>query len=62
MDLYDDLNKIWIDLTCSFFMLSFLIFVLVLIWQAIKNKKEQAKILEQYEHNLEILKDLKNRY
>lgn len=62
MDIYDNLNAIWIDCTWCFFLLSFLVFVVVLLWQAIKNKKEQAKILEQYKHNLEILKDLKNRF
>ena len=62
MDLLRDLNDIWIDVLCSFLMLSFLFFVCCLIWQAIKNKREQAKILANYQKNLEILQDLKNRF
>ena len=62
MDLLRDLNDIWIDVLCSFLMLSFLFFVCCLIWQAIKNKREQAKILANYNQNLEILQDLKNRF
>lgn len=62
MDLLNELNILWVDVLCSFFMLCFLFFVGVLIWQHLKNKKEQAKILAQYEHNLQILHDLKSRF
>ena len=62
MDLLEELNAIWVDCVCSFLMLSFLFFVCCLIWQAIKNKREQAKILANYNQNLEILQDLKNRF
>lgn len=62
MDLLEDLNLIWVDVLCGFLMLSFLVFVGCLLWQAIKNKKEQAKILANYERNLRILHDLKNRF
>ena len=62
MDLLEELNILWVDIACSFLMLSFLVFVGVLIWQHVKNKKEQAKILANYEHNLKILEELKNRF
>ena len=62
MDLLDQLDAIWIDCVCIFLTLSFLVFVACLIWQAIKNKREQAKILANYNQNLEILQDLKNRF
>ena len=62
MDIYEDLNTIWIDCVCSFLMLSFFVFIGVLIWQHIKNKREQEEILKQYNHNLKILQDLKNRF
>lgn len=62
MDIYEDLNTIWIDCVCSFLMLSFFVFVGCLIWQHLKNKKEQAKILANYTQNLKILHDLKNRF
>ena len=62
MDLLTEINDIWIDVLCSFLMLSFLFFVCCLIWQAIKNKREQAKILANYNQNLKILQNLKNRF
>ena len=62
MDLLDQLNLIWIDVICSFLMLSFLVFVCCLVWQHLKNKREQEAIISQYERNLEILEDLKNRF
>ncbi len=62
MDILTELNNIWIDCSWCFFLLSFLVFVVVLIWQHIRNKKEQEAIISQYKHNLEILHDLKNRF
>ena len=62
MDLLDELNILWIDIFCSFLMLSFCFFVGVLIWQNYKNKREQAKILAHYKHNLQILQELHNRF
>lgn len=62
MDLLGDLNTIWVDVASVFLMLSFLIFVVFLIWQHLKNKKEQDEILKQYESNLKILNDLRNRF
>ena len=62
MDLYNDLNTIWIDCACCFLMLSFLFCVGYLIWQNIKNKREEEAIIAQYQKNLEILEDLKNRF
>lgn len=62
MDLLDQLNNIWVDVLCSFLMLSFLVFVGVLIWQHFKNRKEQEAIISQYESNLKILNNLKNRF
>ena len=62
MDLLNELNAIWIDCVCIFLTLSFLVFVGYLIWQHYKNKREQAKILANYNQNLEILQDLKNRF
>lgn len=62
MDLYDNLNAIWIDCVCSFLMLSFLFFVGFLIWQHIKNQKAQKEIIANYKQNLEILQNLKNRF
>ena len=62
MDLYDDLNAIWVDCASVFLMLSFLVFVCCLIWQAIKNKRAQETIIAQYMKNLEIIEELKNRF
>ena len=62
MDLLEELNAIWVDCVCSFLMLSFLVFVGYLIWQHYKNKREQDAILANYQKNLEILQDLKNRF
>ena len=62
MDLLEELNQIWVDIASVFFMLSFLIFVCCLLWQHYRNKKEQEAILAQYERNLKILQDLKNRF
>ena len=62
MDLLSEMNSIWIDILCSFLMLSFLVCIGCLVWQAVKNKKEQEAILAQYKHNLEILQKLKNRF
>lgn len=62
MDLLTELNILWVDIVCSFLMLSFLVFIGCLIWQHFKNKKEQEAILAQYRKNLEILQDLKNRF
>ena len=62
MDILDELNAIWVDISCLICMCSFVLFVFVLIWQHIKNKREQAQILEQYKRNLEILRDLKDRF
>ena len=62
MELYEDLNTIWIDVVCSFLMLSFLVFVGCLIWQHLKNKKAQKEIIANYNQNLKILHELKNRF
>ena len=62
MDLLEELNILWVDIACSFLMLSFLVFVGVLIWQHYKNQREQEAIIAQYDHNLKILEDLKNRF
>ena len=62
MDLLDQLNTIWIDCVCSFLMLSFLVCIGCLVWQHIKNKKEQEAMIAQYQKNLEILEELKNRF
>ena len=62
MDLYDDLTAIWVDVVCSFLMLSFCFFVVFLIWQHYKNRKAQEAIIAQYESNLKILQNLKNRF
>ena len=62
MDLLNDLTNIWIDVLSVFLMLSFLVFVCCLIWQHIKNKREQEAMIAQYNHNLEILQNLKNRF
>ena len=62
MDLLEECNQMWIDITCSFLMLSFLVFIGCLLWQHLKNKKEQEAIISQYRKNLEILENLKNRF
>ena len=62
MDLYEDLNTIWIDIVSVSLMLSFLVCIGCLIWQHFKNKREQEAIIAQYNRNLEILEDLKNRF
>ena len=62
MDLLEGLNEIWVDIACSFLMLSFLVFVCVLIWQHVKNTKAQREVIAQYERNLKILQNLKNRF
>ena len=62
MDLLNGLNEIWVDVLCVFLMLSFLFFVCCLVWQHLKNKRDQAEIIAQYEQNLEILENLKNRF
>ena len=62
MDLLEELNILWVDVLCSFFMLCFLFFVGVLIWQAIKNQEAQKEIIANYNKNLEILENLKNRF
>ena len=62
MDLLNELNSIWVDCISVFLMLSFLVFVVFLIWQSIKNKRAQEAIISQYERNLEILQNLKNRF
>ena len=62
MDILEELNILWIDVFCSFFMLCFLFFVGVLIWQHIKNNREQEAIIAQYNQNLKILQNLKNRF
>lgn len=62
MDLLTELNTIWIDVVSVFLMLSFLFFVGVLVWQHLKNKREQEAIIAQYNKNLKILEDLKNRF
>ena len=62
MDLYDQLNNIWVDCVCVFLMLSFLVFIGCLIWQHIKNMKAQKEIIANYNHNLKILEELKNRF
>lgn len=62
MDLYEDLNTMWIDCISIFLMLSFLVFICCLIWQQIKNKREQAEIIAQYNQNLKILQNLKNGF
>ena len=62
MDLLNDLTNIWVDVLSMFLMLSFLIFVGVLIWQHLKNKRAQKELIANYTHNLEILQNLKNRF
>ena len=62
MDLLDQLDAIWIDCVCIFLTLSFLVFVGYLIWQHYKNKRGQEAIIANYERNLKILQDLKNRF
>ena len=62
MDLLNEMNLVWIDCASVFLMLSFLVFVGVLIWQHFKNKRDQEAIISQYMKNLEILNDLKNRF
>ena len=62
MDTLTELNILWVDIACSFLMLSFLFFIGCLLWQHLKNKKEQEAIIAQYKHNIEILEDLKNRF
>lgn len=62
MDLLTELNTIWIDCISVFLMLSFLVFICCLLWQHVKNKREQEAIISQYQKNLEILEDLKNRF
>ena len=62
MDLYNNLNEIWVDCASVFLMLSFLVFICCLIWQHLKNKKAQKELIANYNHNLKILNDLKNRF
>ena len=62
MDLLNGLNEIWVDIFSVFLMLSFLVFIGCLIWQHLKNKRDQEAIISQYMKNLEILNDLKNRF
>ena len=62
MDLYEDLTAIWVDVFSVFLMLSFLVCIGCLVWQHVKNKREQAKILAQYNQNLKILQNLKHRF
>ena len=62
MDLLEELNILWVDIACSFLMLSFLVFVCCLIWQHLKNQKAQEAIIAQYNQNLKILQNLKNRF
>ena len=60
--IYDDLTVIWIDVASAFLMLCFLVFIVFLIWQHLKNKKAQKEIIANYNHNLNILEELKNRF
>ena len=62
MDLLDQLNNIWVDVLCVFLMLSFLVCIGCLLWQHYKNQREQEAIIAQYQRNLKILQDLKNRF
>ena len=62
MDLLDQLNLIWVDIASVFLMLSFLVCIGCLLWQHYKNQREQEAIIAQYDHNLKILEDLKNRF
>ena len=62
MELLEGLNEIWVDIASVFLMLSFLVFVGCLVWQHLKNMREQKEIISQYKHNLEILQNLKNRF
>ena len=62
MDLLEELNILWVDVASAFLMLCFLVFVVFLIWQNLKNKEEQEAIISQYNHNLKILEELKNRF
>ena len=62
MDLYDQLNNIWVDCISVFLMLSFLFFIGCLLWQHVKNKKAQKEIIANYKKNFEILQNLKNRF
>ena len=60
--IYDDLTAIWIDCASVFLMLSFLVFVGCLLWQHVKNMKAQKEVIAQYNQNLKILQNLKNRF
>ena len=62
MDTLTELNTIWIDCISVFLMLSFLVCICCLLWQHLKNKREQEAIIAQYRKNLEILEELKNRF
>ena len=62
MDLLNDLTNIWVDVVSVFLMLSFLVCIGYLLWQHWKNKREQEAIIAQYNQNLKILNDLKNRF
>ena len=62
MELLNDLNTIWVDIFSVFLMLSFLFFVCCLIWQHTKNKRAQKELIANYNQNLKILNDLKNRF
>lgn len=62
MDLLGDLNAIWVDCASMFLILSFLVFIGCLVWQHIKNQKEQKEIIANYKKNFEILNKLKNRF
>lgn len=60
--IYDDLTAIWVDVASVFIMLSFLVCIGCLVWQHLKNKRDQEAIIAQYQKNLEILQNLKNRF
>ena len=62
MDLLNGLNEIWVDIFSVFLMLSFLFFVGVLIWQHLKNMKAQKELIANYNQNLKILNELRNRF
>lgn len=62
MDLLNDLTNIWVDCASVFLMLCFLVFVGCLVWQNYKNKKEQKELIANYNKNLKMLEELKNRF
>ena len=62
MELLEELNILWVDCISVFLMLSFLYSVGVLLWQHFKNQKAQKELIANYNQNLKILQNLKNRF